>query len=110
MTQTTDERIIEFCDRMAAMYAKHYQANYDILTPPTFYPQAGRKNVRIVERDGDTGKDKSVYCFINKTTGDIYKAAGWKAPAKDARGSIWNDDCDVGQGKPADMFGSGLYK
>lgn len=30
----------------------------------------------------------SAYCFIDLTNGNILKAAGWKAPAKGARGNI----------------------
>jgi hypothetical protein len=35
---------------------------------------------------------KSVYCFVNRENGDILKAASWKAPAKGARGSIYDAD------------------
>lgn len=33
----------------------------------------------------------SVHCFVEKSTGDIFKAATYKAPAKGARGNIFND-------------------
>lgn len=110
MTQTTSERIAEFCDKLNAMYEALYRDKFTALSPPNFFAQPGRKNVRIVQCDSDTGGQRSVYCFIDKATGDIYKAAGWKAPAKGVRGSIWNDNCDVGADKPANLYGSGLYK
>jgi hypothetical protein len=31
---------------------------------------------------------RSVYCFIEKSTGNILKSAGWRAPAKGTRGSV----------------------
>tara|TARA_Y100000034_G_scaffold39135_1_gene48243 strand:+ start:73 stop:423 length:351 start_codon:yes stop_codon:yes gene_type:complete len=31
---------------------------------------------------------RSVYCFINKRNGEILKSAGWRGPAKGARGSV----------------------
>lgn len=69
----------------------------------------GRKYAKIA-----TGYAKSegrgVYCFIDTSNGDIYKAASWKAPAKGVRGSIFNDNCDVGDDKPCSRFGSGLYR
>lgn len=34
----------------------------------------------------------SVYCFVDKLTGDIYKAASWAAPAKHIRGSIFDEN------------------
>ena len=72
-----------------------------------FTYQTGRKNIKIVENSVIGGW--SVYCFIEKDTGNILKAASRKAPAKGARGSIWNDDCDVGVNKPCNVYGSGLY-
>lgn len=45
----------------------------------------GRKYVKLVSnRNGS----RSVWCFVNKETGDILKAASWNAPAKHARGNI----------------------
>jgi hypothetical protein len=54
---------------------------------------AGRKYIRIVHEyvmPGRTavGRGLSVHCFIDAETGDVLKAAGWKAPAKDARGNL----------------------
>jgi hypothetical protein len=34
----------------------------------------------------------SVYCFVDKKTGDVLKAASWNQPAKGARGNIFNAD------------------
>lgn len=110
MQQSIETRISDFCDRLGTMYAAHYVERSYVMQPPTFYAEYGRKNVRIVERDGETGKPRCVYCFIDRENGDILKASGWKAPAKGKRGSIWNDDCDVGLNKPANLYGSGLYK
>lgn len=56
--------------------------------------EAGKKFIRVVrqEKRRDTGEihGRSVYCFIQIDNGDILKAAGWKAPAKHARGSVFN--------------------
>ena len=35
---------------------------------------------------------QSVSGVVSVDTGDIFKAANWGAPAKHARGSIFNDD------------------
>lgn len=56
---------------------------YEVATP-------GAKNVRIVMKArGDMGG--SVHAFVSLETGDLLKAAGWKAPAKGARGNLVND-------------------
>lgn len=49
----------------------------------------GRKYVKITRtRDGE---HSSVFCFIDKTNGNVLKAASWKSPAKHARGNIYSD-------------------
>lgn len=102
-------RIGQFITNLQIMYNDMYAKRFSNLQPPTFDAEYGRKYARIVEtRHGGSGG--SVYCFIQLDNGDILKAAGWKAPAKGKRGNIWNDDCDVGIGKPADEYGSGLYR
>lgn len=56
---------------------------------PYFRPVAierNRKYIRIVQRNGSGG---SVYCFVEKVTGRILKAASFKTPAKGGRGSIF---------------------
>ena len=43
----------------------------------------GRKYHKIVQTCCDGSK--SVHAFVDKNTGELYKAASWKAPAKDVR-------------------------
>jgi hypothetical protein len=48
----------------------------------------GKKYVRVfVDQGGITGK--SAFCFVDKATGDVLKADGWKRPARGPRGSIY---------------------
>ena len=55
---------------------------------PTLYVSPnGRKYIRIVSKD--TYGSESVYCFIEKETGNVLMAATWYAPAKHARGTIF---------------------
>jgi hypothetical protein len=42
----------------------------------------------ILESEG--GMSRSVYCFVDRNNGDIYKAASWNGPAKGVRGSIFD--------------------
>jgi len=53
--------------------------------------KSGSKNVKIIRQEIN-GPSTSVYCFIRKSDGAVLKAAGWKAPAKHARGTIYADD------------------
>jgi len=53
----------------------------------------GRRYDKIIQED--VGKDhnhRRVWAFIDKTNGDILKAATWNKPAKHARGNIYEDD------------------
>ena len=45
--------------------------------------ETGKKYHKVVMIDG--GGSQSVHCFIDKQTGQVYKSASWKAPAKGVR-------------------------
>ena len=64
--------------------------------------EEGSKFLRIVSKSGGS---RSVYCFVNKLNGDILKAAGYKAPAKGARGSVFKPESYA----HADPYGGWLY-
>jgi hypothetical protein len=59
----------------------------------TFSVERGQKNVRVVRAD----PHRSVHCFVEIATGDVLKAAGWKAPAKGVRGNIYDDKGGLGR-------------
>ena len=56
-----------------------------------FKVYTGKKYYKIVQQEFDTFqnrneyRDGSVNCFIDKKTGEVYKPASWKAPAKHVR-------------------------
>lgn len=60
-------------------------------TKKTYGYTIGKKYIRVVEDDA------RVFLFVDKTTGNILKPAGWKAPAKHARGNIFDDTKGLGQ-------------
>lgn len=87
---TFDATILAFAVRVQEMVNEHTAENFPSLTPETIsIDPNGRKYVRIV-RSGDSSR--SVYCFVERETGNILKAASWKTPAKGARGNIYADD------------------
>ena len=45
--------------------------------------ESGRKYHKIMFIDG--GGHKSVHCFVDKQTGEVYKSASFKSPAKGVR-------------------------
>jgi len=45
--------------------------------------ESGRKYHKIVMVD--SGKGRSVHAFVDRKTGELYKSASWKSPAKGVR-------------------------
>ena len=52
-----------------------------------FTISSGKKYYKIIQNDFRNGKYESagVHAFVDKNTGEVYKPAGWKAPAKHVR-------------------------
>lgn len=81
-----DAAISLFAVEVQAMVNEHFAKHFAILTPPTITVEWGRKYAKIVKIDA--GGYRSVHSFVDRTNGDILKAATWAAPAKHARGSV----------------------
>ena len=45
--------------------------------------ESGKKYHKVILVNG--GGSRSVHCFIDKNTGEVYKSATWKSPAKGVR-------------------------
>lgn len=99
-----------FVERVQAMYDAKYAATYALLMSPRIEVEYGNKFAKVTttQRDDRRGDgQKSVYCFIDLSNGDLLKAEGWKKPAKGKRGSILNENSDVGT--VATVHGGGFY-
>jgi len=68
---------------------ENYATNYTILTPPTLVVIIGKRFVKISRKEEH---GSSAFAFIDSTNGDILKPASWKAPAKHARGNVFDAD------------------
>ena len=71
-----------------------------------FYPETGRKYHKVIM---NANGSRSVHCFIDKKTGQIYKSASWKAPAKGVRYDLRIIEQREWLLKNADWAGSYLY-
>ena len=76
--------------------------------PHEFYIERGRKYYKLIHRATDNGS-QSVHAFIDKKTGDVYKAASWKAPAKIVRYNLLDESSREECYARADWAGSYLY-
>jgi len=80
------DQLEKYLDKLKAYHDADYKKNYDRLEPPTFTTMWGKKFIRVVRVQPHS---KAVHCFVDME-GNIFKAAGWAAPAKGIRGSIFD--------------------
>ena len=81
---------------LSGNYPEYAQKQLDELENGTanlmkFRIQEGRKYYKIIQQNYDTFQirieylDGSVHAFVDKNTGEVYKPASWKSPAKYVR-------------------------
>jgi len=68
-------------------HAEYHHRQIDRLkngdSPIDYVVETGKKYHKVVMIDG--GRSRSVHCFVDKQTGEVYKSASWKSPAKGVR-------------------------
>ena len=79
---------------------KNGESDYD------FFIEEGRKYLKVVM---DARGSKSVHAFVDKKTGEVYKAASFKAPAKIVRYNLLEINSREECFARADWAGSYLY-
>ena len=91
------------CDALELDFKRRYP-NSD---PYKFSIESGRKYHKIVMET--ESQSQSVHAFVDKKTGEVYKPASWKAPAKHVRYNLLiiksREECF----ERADWTGSYLY-
>ena len=84
-----------------------YKSSYSDSNPYKFYIESGRKYHKVIMETG--GGSRSVHAFVDKKTGDVYKAASFKAPAKGVRYNLLRIESREQCFERADWAGSYLY-
>ena len=79
---------------------KNGESDYD------FFIEEGRKYLKIVM---DARGSKSVHAFVDKKTGEVYKPASFKAPAKIVRYNLLSIESREKCFERADWAGGYLY-
>lgn len=69
----TDETLATFLAYLVEQHAEYMASRFPSLPLEEFSVKMGSKNIKIVKGGG-------VFCFVEKATGKIMKAATWKAP------------------------------
>ena len=81
----TDKKFESYFDGCKEIFLNYMNRDCPKLTPDEMSFKQGSRYIKII-RGG------SVHCFVDRSNGDVLKAASWKAPAKHARGNIFNLD------------------
>jgi hypothetical protein len=83
-----EEAIVNYVKVVQKLHEKVFAQCYPSLNVPSIEIAGGRKYIKVVRKDNQT----CVHSFINSENGDILKPASWKAPAKHARGNVFDPD------------------
>jgi len=79
-----------FLDQCQEMLKEHYGSKFQSLVVPEVKVSEGGKYYKVIKNSG--GHNVHVWFFIGKEDGLIWKAASWKAPARNfPRGNILED-------------------
>ena len=86
---TLDQKIEKWVWQLCRSLEENYQSRYPNRDEfrIKFRMEFGRKYIKVIHqdlRDGDY-RDAGVHAFIDKKTGEVYKPASWKSPAKIVR-------------------------
>lgn len=109
ITQTKSEFLTESLIEILNNREKVNAIESSRTTYTNFEYEVGRKYVKVwsyLISDGERLRGRSCYMFVDKNTGDVYKPASYKAPAKGIRFQIDQlaDNPDI-----CDPYGSFLY-
>ena len=119
-----DEAMNVFCDRLEEN-CKAYVDTFKYMDSVKFRPDGGVKYIKVKQfqknwntdynDDGTTtktlvgGEKGSIHCFVEKTTGDIYKPAGWKTPYTKGNNCVRGNIYDKSTFEKTDLHGGWLY-
>lgn len=72
------DHTVAFVDALQPHARQQYAGSFEI--------EPGKRYDKVISVS--TYGSRSVHAFIDRETGDLFKPAGWKAPAKGARGNV----------------------
>jgi len=95
----------------STQYAYHQKCIEELkegILPIDYTIETGRKYHKIIMIDASGSR--SVHCFVDCKTGEVYKSASWKAPAKGVRYDLRLIEDRERCFKNADWSGGYLYR
>ena len=85
---TLDQKIEKWVWQLCRSLEENYNLRYPNSSAPVkFRMEFGRKYIKVIHQDLRDGgyRDGGVHAFIDRKTGEVYKPASWKSPAKIVR-------------------------
>ena len=105
---TIQLNIVKYCLMLCDALQADYQGRYSHGSNYTFaLDSSGRKYHKVFMYIN--GQRDSIHAFIDKKTGDVFKPASFKAPAKGVRYNVLNIQSREEMFERADWAGSYLY-
>ena len=99
--------IVKYCWMLCNALEDDLKSRYPNSDPYKFSIESGRKYHKIVMET--ESQSRSVHAFVDKKTGEVYKAASWKAPAKHVRFNLLEINSREECFARADWAGGYLY-
>ena len=119
-----DEAMEKFCNKLTEN-VKPEVDKFSHMHSVTFGVDGGRKYIKVksytknwhtdYNDDGTMtkylvgGDNGSIHCFVDRTTGDIYKPATWKMPYLKGNNAVRGNIFDSSSFEKTDMHGGWLY-
>ena len=116
-----DEAMSAFCTRLEEN-VKPYVDRFNHMDSVTFRQDGGTKYIKVksfqvnIDTNHETGVKKlvgglrgSIHCFVEKTTGNIFKPAGWKTPYTKGNNAVRGNIYDSSTFEKTDLHGGWLY-
>ena len=116
-----NEAMVGFCNQLTEN-SKPEVDRFSFMKSVTYKACGGRKYIKVkyftdrIEMDYETGKETlikdtngSIHCFVESTTGDIYKPQTWRAPYTKGNNAVRGNIYDTSSFQKTDMHGGWLY-
>ena len=83
------DNVLRYSEMLCEALTQNYTSSHPNSDPYKFYIESGRKYHKLIMETN--GNSRSVHAFVDKKTGEVYKPASFKAPAKHVRFNLLND-------------------
>ena len=119
-----DEAMLKFCDKLKENCQQEID-KFNHMKSVKFGVDGGVNYIKVksfeskinteYNDDGTTTKTLvhdtrgSIHCFVDSTTGDIYKPAGWRAPYTKGNNAVRGNIYDASTFEKTDLHGGWLY-